>query len=169
MATDAFVIDLRDRVDLARKQRQAEQALADAERTTAKWRSVVDFLASQLADEPDAQEPPAPEEMGNGHAAPGIAQLVEEVVNRANRPIMSGDVREILRREGHPLSSSSVYNSLRYIALRAERIQQLPGRGVFAPLSYQPEELPGPALNGSSTAATQVSPQTQYAPGSVGT
>lgn len=163
MEPEPFVIDLNDPADLAAKHRKAvaivtqlERDLAEVqalERRIAQWQARAAFLASQLPEAPSEPDP-EPESARNGDGRrerrernDGLTELVVEVVNREIRAIKSKRVHALLAGEGHDLTPSSVSNALHYAAHGVKKIRVAPGRGMYAPLAYEPS-APRPDWSG---------------------
>lgn len=72
-------------------------------------------------------------------------------------------------KEGRPLPKGSVYNMLRTLLDKGDIERVSDGVYALSDGETATTQLPGPSANGSATAAAQVSPQVQYAPGGVET
>ena len=162
-----LVIKHREAVTILGAKRQELEGLRDLERQVKKWQSVVDFLASQLADVdlPDEQATENGAARKSDTRGRSIGDMAVEVVNREVRKIRAIEVRDILNSEGnHGFSAEQVSNALHYAAHDAKRIQAAPGRGMYAPLAYREIELPPLSAPNGATGPTQAQPEGAMAP-----
>jgi hypothetical protein len=166
--------------DVVSKMPQIKEALAEARPELDDLKEYVELLTRLVGEGPPASAPTAaskrrstkgraataPTKQGRTRKAAPAQEQAVQALRRAGRSMGPADLFRFMEAEGleTPVSVGRL-NAILWAAAKAGRVVKQPDSTYALHPSTQ---LPGPPLNGSST-ATQVSPQTQYAPGSVGT
>jgi hypothetical protein len=138
----SFPVDLADPAGISEKLPEARQRLEAAqaellakETEVAYWARAVGIMEALTSEKTDVSP------------LSDLQTLVVAVVNREVRKIRPQEVAQILQKEGHDVSGDSVSNSLWYAAekLDPKPIQRV-GRGFYAPLAYQEDDVTSPLL-----------------------